>query len=50
VETQIISLETKFHLDKSKGSVMLEVFFAAQGLAHYEFILAGHTVNKEIYI
>jgi hypothetical protein len=28
---------------------MLEAFFDDQDLAHYEFILKGHTVNKEIY-
>jgi hypothetical protein len=28
---------------------MLEVFFTAQGLVHYEFILEGRTVNKEMH-
>jgi hypothetical protein len=28
--------EQKIHLDKSKGKIVLEVFFDAQGLVHYE--------------
>lgn len=40
----------KFRLDKSKGKVMLEVFFDHKGLIHYEFIPEGQTVNKELYL
>jgi histone-lysine N-methyltransferase SETMAR len=40
----------KFRLDKSKGKVMLEVFFDYKGLIHYEFIPEGRTVNKELYV
>lgn len=40
----------KFHLDKSKGKVMLEVFFDYKGLIHYEFIPDGKTVNQGLYV
>ena len=40
----------KFRRDRSKGKVMLEVFFDSQGIVHYEFIPEGRTVNKEMYV
>ncbi|UYV78740.1 hypothetical protein LAZ67_16002617 [Cordylochernes scorpioides] len=39
----------KVCLDKSKGKVMLVVFFDYQGLVYYEFIKEGHTINKQVY-
>lgn len=39
----------KFRLDRSRGKVMLEVFFDYRGLIHYEFIPEGRTVNKQLY-
>ncbi|UYV64665.1 CLCN3 [Cordylochernes scorpioides] len=36
-------------LDKSKGKVMLVVFFDYQGLVYYEFIKEGVTINKQAY-
>ncbi|UYV63241.1 hypothetical protein LAZ67_2003523 [Cordylochernes scorpioides] len=39
----------KVHLDKSKGKVMLVVFFDNQGLGYYEFIKEGITINKQAY-
>lgn len=40
----------KFRQDRSKGKVMLEVFFDIQGIVHLEFIPEGRTVNKELYV
>ena len=40
----------KFKLDRSKGKVMLEVFFDYRGIVHFEFIPEGRTVNKELYV
>ncbi|GBN56533.1 hypothetical protein AVEN_206886-1 [Araneus ventricosus] len=40
----------KFRLDKSRGKVMLEVFFDYDSVIHYEFIPEGQTVNKELYV
>jgi hypothetical protein len=37
----------KFHLDKSKGKVMLEVFFDAQGFIYHKLISEEHAVKKE---
>ena len=39
----------KFPKDTSKGKVMLEAFFDAQGLIRYEFIPQGRTVTRELY-
>lgn len=39
----------KFRLDRSRGKVMLEVFFDYSGLIHYEFIPEGRTINKQLY-
>jgi hypothetical protein len=36
----------KFCLDKSKGKVVLEIFFDVQGLVRCQFIAVGRTVNK----
>lgn len=40
----------KFRLNRSKGKVMLEVFFDCKGIVHYEFIPQGRTVNKDMYV
>lgn len=40
----------KFKVDRSKGKVMLEVFFDYRGIIHFEFIPEGRTVNKELYL
>jgi hypothetical protein len=40
-------LRRKFHVDKSKGTVIME-FFYAQVLVNYECNLEGFTVNKEM--
>ena len=40
----------KLHQDRSKGNVMLEVFFNTQSIVHLEFISEGCTVKKELYI
>ena len=40
----------KFRADRSKGKVMLEVFFDSKGIVHFEFIPEGRTVNKIIYV
>ncbi|UYV64875.1 hypothetical protein LAZ67_3002226 [Cordylochernes scorpioides] len=39
----------KVCLDKSKGKVMLVVFFDYQGIVYYEFIKEGVTINKQAY-
>jgi [histone H3]-lysine36 N-dimethyltransferase SETMAR len=39
----------KFRRDRSKGKVMLEVFFDWRGIVHYEFIPEGATVNQCLY-
>ncbi|UYV66985.1 hypothetical protein LAZ67_4003560 [Cordylochernes scorpioides] len=39
----------KVCLDKSKGKVLLVVFFDYQGLVYYEFIKEGNTINKQAY-
>ncbi|UYV62581.1 hypothetical protein LAZ67_2001179 [Cordylochernes scorpioides] len=39
----------KVRLDKSKGKVMLVVFFDYQGLVYYEFIKEGVSINKQAY-
>jgi hypothetical protein len=41
-------LKQKFCMDKSKGKVTLEVFFAAQGLVRCASTREGCTVNKEM--
>ncbi|UYV74766.1 hypothetical protein LAZ67_12000886 [Cordylochernes scorpioides] len=43
------SRKKKVRLDKSKGKVMLVVFFDYQGLVYYEFIKEGFTINKQTY-
>ncbi|GFX42763.1 mariner Mos1 transposase [Trichonephila clavipes] len=40
----------KFCQDRSKGKVILEVFFNIQGTVHVEFIPEECTVNKELYV
>ncbi|XP_037932807.1 protein GVQW3-like [Teleopsis dalmanni] len=35
---------------RSKIKVMLTVFFDYRGVVHYEFLLEGHTINKEYYL
>jgi len=40
----------KFRQDRSKGKVMMEVFFDSQGTVHSEFLPEGTTVNKERYL
>lgn len=40
----------KFRADRSKGKVMLEVFFDIKGIVHFEFIPEGRTVNKNLYV
>ncbi|UYV64578.1 hypothetical protein LAZ67_3001238 [Cordylochernes scorpioides] len=40
---------TKVRLDKSKGKIILVVFFDYQGLVYYEFIKEGVTINKQAY-
>lgn len=40
----------KCRQDKTKGKVMLEVFFDCSGIVHMEFIPDGVTVNKEKYV
>ena len=50
MEVAIITRTMKFMQDRSKGKVMLEVFFDSQGIVHYEFIPEGRTVNKEMYV
>jgi hypothetical protein len=50
VETKPISSETKFHLDKSKGKVKLDVFFDLESLVHLKFISEGHNVKKEMHV
>jgi hypothetical protein len=50
VEIQSISSVQIFRLKRSKSNVILEVFFDTQGLVHYEFILKGCTLYKELYI
>jgi hypothetical protein len=35
--------------DRSKGKVMLELFFSSSGIVHMEFIPEGATVNKHRY-
>uniref|UniRef100_A0A1B6MJV2 Mos1 transposase HTH domain-containing protein n=1 Tax=Graphocephala atropunctata TaxID=36148 RepID=A0A1B6MJV2_9HEMI len=42
-KTKTSPRKEKFRLDKSKGKVMLEVFFDYKGLIHYEFIPEGQT-------
>lgn len=37
-----------FCQDRSKGEVMLEVFFNIQGIMHLEFIPERRTVNNEL--
>ncbi|UYV72789.1 hypothetical protein LAZ67_10000736 [Cordylochernes scorpioides] len=39
----------KVRLDKSKGKLMLVVFFEYQGLVYYEFIEEGVTINNQAY-
>ncbi|GBN89743.1 hypothetical protein AVEN_128688-1 [Araneus ventricosus] len=39
-----------FRLDKSRGKVMLEVFFDYDSVIHYEIIPECQTVNKELYL
>jgi hypothetical protein len=34
---------------RGEGKVMLEVLVDCQDIFHYEFILEGKTVNKEMY-
>lgn len=41
---------TKFRLDKSRGKVMLEVFFDYKCVIHNEFIPEVQTVSKELYL
>ncbi|UYV69022.1 hypothetical protein LAZ67_6002052 [Cordylochernes scorpioides] len=47
--TQSSPRRKKVSLDKSKGKVMLVVFFDYQGLVYYEFIKEGVTINKQTY-
>lgn len=49
-KTKTSPRKEKFRLDKSRGKVMLEVFFDYKGLIHYEFIPEGRAVNKELYV
>jgi hypothetical protein len=49
-KTKLSPQKQKFYLDISKGKVILEVFFDAQGLIHYEYFTVGHSVNKEMYV
>ncbi len=40
----------KMRIDRSKGKVLLEVFFDSKGIVHHEFIPEGETLNKEKYV
>jgi hypothetical protein len=40
-KTKLSLLKQKFHLDISKGKVILELFFDAQGLIHHEYFYRG---------
>lgn len=40
----------KTRLDRSKGKVMLIVFYDHMGIIHYEFIPEGCNVNKVLYV
>ena len=42
--------QKRFHADRSKEKVMLEVFFDFQGLMHFKFIPESRTVSKETYV
>jgi hypothetical protein len=37
------------YADRSKGKVMLKVFFDSKSIVYHEFIPQGHTVNKTMY-
>lgn len=50
MENNVSSRRETFYFDKSKGKVMLEMFFDYKGLIHYEFIPQGQTVTKELNV
>jgi hypothetical protein len=45
--SKLSTRKQEFHLDKSNGRVVLEIFFDAHGFVQYESIPQRRTVNKE---
>jgi hypothetical protein len=48
-KSPLSSRNQKPRWDRSKGKVMLELFFGSSGIVHMEFIPEGSTVSKHCY-